>query len=384
MFQWHHGAQQQTGFSLKYFGNFFGGQIGVVNPIFFIALIIILFKQRHVIKANPQLYYLLWPFAFTFLFFFYQACFNKSEPNWTAPAFVSGAIILAYFIYHLHYRKTYIAGVILSIAAIIFIKLPWTAPFIPRQSVLLNQFLGYNVLMQQASHYYKPGDILYADSYQMASEAAFYLPDQPQTYIFLPDQARLHEYQFWLSIAQGLVLPGTEFWQWPVPSQQPSIMQWLSQVITALKNQYNAIFRSRVLNNDPSQYLFWPHPITEAQIKVWWSKIYILQNYYLCWVVPEDPQLAYNFWGNMLSFQSAYVSWSQPYGRQSQYTYWSNAVNSAVKQQQIPALWYIGSVDNLLDLKHYFKNCEKTANLEYNGHFLNRTIVLYYCSNQPD
>ena len=130
--------------------------------------------------------FLLWPFLLTWLFFFYQACFTKSQPNWPAPAYVSAIIVLAYWLVKSQWRKTYIVGIAVSVVVIVVVKFPMLFPFMPPKDVLLNKFLGYQQVMQQAAKYYHPGEVVLSDSYQRASEAAFYLPGRPEVYIITP------------------------------------------------------------------------------------------------------------------------------------------------------------------------------------------------------
>lgn len=194
-FQWHHGHANDKIFQLKYLGQYIGGQIGAFNPILFFALFVLIFRKRQQLLSNTKLYYLIWPFALTFLFFLYNSCFKKSEVNWPAPAYITAGIMLAYWFVTNKYRKTYIASIILGIAVVIVVKFPWVTPFMPNKDVLLNKFLGYQQLMQQAAPYYKPGDIVVSDSYQRASEASFYLPSQPPVYIITP--TRFSQYTLW-------------------------------------------------------------------------------------------------------------------------------------------------------------------------------------------
>ena len=207
LFQWHHGTGGHHGFSGKYLGQFLGGQLGVFNPVWFVMMLVFVIgyvghkilhrgqdgnnvssrpSSRDLGNKNSYLPFLLWPFLLTWLFFFYQACFTKSQPNWPAPAYVSAIILLAYWLVKGQWRKTYIVGTAVSVVVIIVVKFPMLFPFMPPKDVLLNKFLGYQQVMQQAAKYYHPGEVVLSDSYQRASEAAFYLPDRPEVYIITP------------------------------------------------------------------------------------------------------------------------------------------------------------------------------------------------------
>ena len=155
---------------------------------------------------HDKLYYLLWPFALTFLFFLYSSCFKKSEVNWAAPAYISAGILLAYWLVTYKCRKTYVIGLLLSVIVILVVKVPWAFPFMPNRDVLLNKFLGYRSIMTQAAPYYRAGDVVLSDAYQRAAEASFYLPGQPPVYIITP--TRFSQYTLWSQPVKQAILNG--------------------------------------------------------------------------------------------------------------------------------------------------------------------------------
>ena len=205
-FQWHHGQTSHPVFSFKYVGQYILGQLGAFNPIFWVALFVLLICKRRDFAHHDKLYYLLWPFALNFLFFLYSSCFKKSEVNWAAPAYISAVILLAYWLVTYKCRKTYVIGLLLSVIVILVVKVPWAFPFMPNRDVLLNKFLGYRSIMTQAAPYYRAGDVVLSDAYQSAAEASFYLPGQPPVYIITP--TRFSQYTLWSQPVKQAILNG--------------------------------------------------------------------------------------------------------------------------------------------------------------------------------
>ncbi len=157
------------------------------------------------IYRDPKLLLVALPFLVTFFFFFYQGIFQPSEANWPAPAYISAVILVSYFIDRFSSKNLFYAIVILSIILTVFMRFPSTTPFLPNNAILKANFMGYNVLAQEAAIYVKPGEIVASNSIQNASELAFYLPGQPETYI-LADTHRM--YFYWSAPIKQAILAG--------------------------------------------------------------------------------------------------------------------------------------------------------------------------------
>ena len=193
-YQYTHGVAASNDFQFDLMGSFVGSQLGVANPIFLIAVIYYSLRYYKTIWQNKKLLYVAIPFWLTFLFFFYQGVFQYSEANWAAPAYISAAVLLAYFIVHFNKKVLLYAIVVLNIVLTIFIRFPQTTPFLPDNAILMTNFLGYQQVIQQATPYYKPNDIVVSNRIQTASLVALYLPKHPQTYIL----ANTHrQYSYW-------------------------------------------------------------------------------------------------------------------------------------------------------------------------------------------
>lgn len=195
-FQLTHGMGGDREYSLKHLGDFLGGQAFVANPIFMLA---ILYYAIRYIKANfrdEKLLFLATPFLFTFAFFLYGGLSKKSEANWAVPAYLTGTILLAYWISKYNRRWIYYSGIALTVVMIVLMKFPEVIPSLPEKLVMKSQFMGYKEIFERGRKYtQQPGTIVLSDSYQNASEARYYLGKEPDVYILTPK--RISMYDFW-------------------------------------------------------------------------------------------------------------------------------------------------------------------------------------------
>lgn len=195
-FQLMHGMGAEKVFSTQHLGDFLGGQALAMNPFFFFALLYYAFRY---VKANVQgekTAFLFWPFMVTFAFFLYGGLFNKSEANWTVPAYISGTVLLAYWIEKLNRRWICYAGIAMTLVMVTLVKFPEVFPHLPKGLVMKRQFMGYPEIFRQASRFTRePGTLILSDRYQNASEASYYLDGQPEVYIL--DSNRVSMYDFW-------------------------------------------------------------------------------------------------------------------------------------------------------------------------------------------
>jgi len=193
IYQYNHGIAKEKIFQWELMMLFIVGQVGAANPLCFIGTFYFCLRYWKEIYQNEKLLFLATPFLVTFSFFFYEGLFKHSEVNWPACAYISSSILLAYYI--VQHKKKILYGLILilNIVLAIVLRFPNLTPFLPNQAILIRPFFGYHELMEQANAAYHPGDIIISNSYQIASEAAFYLKGQPQSYILNDTR----EYQYW-------------------------------------------------------------------------------------------------------------------------------------------------------------------------------------------
>lgn len=204
-FQYHHGVAQHKVFNLDSMINYLSAQIGIANPIFLISAIYFSLRYLKLIFSQPKILYVAIPFWLVFLFFFYNSLFKHANQDWAAPAYISAAVFMAYFVQQYQRKILLYAIVILSLVLMIFIRFPITTPFLPKDAIILKQFLGYQELIQQAIPYYKKTEIVVSNDRHSAAELALYLPGHPNIYILSNTK---HQYAYWSKPIKKAIITG--------------------------------------------------------------------------------------------------------------------------------------------------------------------------------
>ncbi len=178
-FQYHHGINNQRIINFASFFDYLGGQILVSGILIFFSLMFFIAKYFKININNNKLAFLLCPYLFILCFFNYRSLFQHMEANWPAPAYISGIILLAYW---LHFTRTkWITISAFLIITIVMILAKYPLPFIPKsmynnaQIRIINTFFGYKELVSQIKPLINDNDILLACDYASASRVWFYL-----------------------------------------------------------------------------------------------------------------------------------------------------------------------------------------------------------------
>jgi len=96
-FQISHGLAVRKQVGLKYFGEYWAGQAGLVSPLMFLAIIWAMIKSAITGYRRKENHWLLlfWTSAPILLFFAYTSLRSKVEANWPALAYFSAVVALA-------------------------------------------------------------------------------------------------------------------------------------------------------------------------------------------------------------------------------------------------------------------------------------------------
>jgi 4-amino-4-deoxy-L-arabinose transferase-like glycosyltransferase len=169
---------------------FLGGQAGVVSPLLFFGLIVVIFWPG-LTKTNERtpMAYLLALFAPLFLFYLLLSFQRTSQANWAAAAYVSGFILLAAKWNNLTVKFSWtkwlgIAG--LAIALIETATLHETNWLhLPAGKDPLDRARGWKDLAAQITALEKKTGtkVIIANKYMTAALLSFYLPGQPTTFM---------------------------------------------------------------------------------------------------------------------------------------------------------------------------------------------------------
>ncbi len=207
-FQLKHGLSAPQGSALlaawKHEGDLFGGQAGLVSPILFVLMGIVVWRSfgRATEDAERVLGVVA---AISFVFFVYSAIRQRVEPNWPAPAYVPAIVLLA-----LHPRtRTWDAwlraGAVLAAAMSIAIYvqgLKAVLPLAPSKDPIARAY-GWDDLARatdstaRAVHAStKATAWIGADRYQEAAELALLSPNHPPTFA-TNLSGRANQYDLW-------------------------------------------------------------------------------------------------------------------------------------------------------------------------------------------
>lgn len=192
LFQLHHGLNAKHFPRFDFFGEYIGGQIGILSvlpAVLLIAAVIFTLKSK---QRTPQTLFLNVFLLLPLAFFAYSSLQKRVEPNWPSPAYISGLMLIP--ILWEHYtgsKKRFLRNVTIisvGIACIgsAVILLHAHSPFLPlaSRSDPTTQLRGWNQWAHTVAALKISADPqdtlqLYANRYQETALLSFYLPGQP-------------------------------------------------------------------------------------------------------------------------------------------------------------------------------------------------------------
>jgi undecaprenyl-diphosphatase len=183
-------------FSPQFF-EFIGIQAGIISPIIFI-LIIWSFVKSWKLRSDYRYSFLFWtgvPFG---LFYVFLSLHEYCQANWTAPVYLSGAIIAGNLFAG---KKILKAGIILGVSMWLLVFCIDFIPAVPSQYNPTLRLRGWKTLGEEVGRIkkdlQKEGELfIFSDKYQITSELAFYVPGNPKTYC-INFGRRMNQYDLW-------------------------------------------------------------------------------------------------------------------------------------------------------------------------------------------
>jgi len=194
---------------------YIGGQVGVQTPLFFLAVIWgVCISGYRGLKLQSDKYLLLFCLSAPLLLFVaLLALGGRSEANWPAAGYITGAIAAVYVLaekYRAGQRPTRViimASLALTLAlGILTTSIAYYPAFaykigirMPPKNDPANRLYGWKTLGEEVSGVLKnmpAGTFVAAGGYGQAGELAFYVAGQPEVFE-LPTGRRFSQYDFW-------------------------------------------------------------------------------------------------------------------------------------------------------------------------------------------
>ena len=125
------------------------------------------------------------------------------ELNYTAPAYIGGALLSAYIFERYNMKKTFKTGLFIAITLTLIARFA----FMFYLEVVQDRMYGNKEAVQLLQTYAKKGDHFYGDHLTIAAYLNYYLKSHPKTDIALP--TRFSQYDMWRKedfLQNGLVL----------------------------------------------------------------------------------------------------------------------------------------------------------------------------------
>jgi len=194
--------------SIKGFFDFSVSQLGVLTPIICVFLLAALWKIKGKDYETPadDGKFLFWFSAPVIIFFFAKSLQGKVQPNWAMTGYITG--IIAFSRVFLKgwkgksrtLRIAVAAGIAISLAVVVVAHYP-SKFHVPPKLDPSYRLRGWDALGKQVDELRdemkeKGNVFVFSDSYQMASELAFYMKDHPTTYCVNIGR-RMNQYDLW-------------------------------------------------------------------------------------------------------------------------------------------------------------------------------------------
>ncbi|MBI5076079.1 MAG: glycosyltransferase family 39 protein [Nitrospirae bacterium] len=188
--------------SIRSFGEFLGSQFGVVTPLLFVMIIVAVLKLRKTKEGA----FLFWFFLPVIAFFLAKSIQGKVQANWALTGYISGIVAFSAFFLRRRedFRKPLRMTVVLAISLAMLTTFFAHAPSLlglPEKFDPSIRLVGWKELGEETSVLHKDMSVkgpvfVFSDSYQVASELAFYMKDNPVTYCVNLGR-RMNQYDLW-------------------------------------------------------------------------------------------------------------------------------------------------------------------------------------------
>ncbi len=199
-------------FSLRSFGEFVGSQVGIVTPVAFVLIFYVLHRLFYYEKGYRSIF--LFAFSIPVIaFFVLKSIQGKVQPNWAMTGYITGIMALSWYFAGSSKARPEIADAVprkgkavlwtcIAVALIVTTvsHYPWAIKLPPKLDPS-SRLRGWHQLGSAVDPAYRllavTGPVfVFSDSYQIASELAFYIHGHPKAYCINLGR-RMDQYDLW-------------------------------------------------------------------------------------------------------------------------------------------------------------------------------------------
>jgi 4-amino-4-deoxy-L-arabinose transferase-like glycosyltransferase len=186
-FQFQHGQDSQPDYS--HIIDFVSGQFAIFSPVFTWILFYYLLKEKLYFK-NDKLFFISINIAVVILFFLYKTPYVVLL-NYTAPAYIGGAVLLAWIIKNYELKKSFKVGLLIALTLTIIARIVFLF-FLP---YVQERMYGNKEAVELVTKYAQKGDHFYSDHLTMAAYLEYYIPSHPKADVAIA--SRYSQYDMW-------------------------------------------------------------------------------------------------------------------------------------------------------------------------------------------
>ncbi|MEW6408832.1 MAG: glycosyltransferase family 39 protein [Nitrospirota bacterium] len=197
--------------SSKWFIEFIVSQVGIITPLVFAGILYAMIKSGQLALKNPRDHLLLFlTSAPVIIFFALKSLQGKVQANWPAHAYFTAFVSVSGIFEGLYLKKR---GIRIFVISAIFIGIILTGfAHYPQISSLFgielkpkmnptNRLIGWEEVGHRTGTIYREMSernhtFIFSDSYHVAGELAFYVPENPVTYNVNLGR-RMNQYDLW-------------------------------------------------------------------------------------------------------------------------------------------------------------------------------------------
>jgi hypothetical protein len=195
IFRYQYGTGSSSTISYKSIGEYIGGSILLLTPVFFYVYIRYFSQIWSKLELPGQ--WLLFLSLVVFSFFGYKSIYKEMALNWYAPAAILGLIFVAGMLERQNRKFTYLTGLAVALTITTLVKFPDQLNM-PPHSTIKNRVVGYEEAVKEFSKLLPSKNALVCgDYYSTASIVAYYQPYTRESILEPFTTTRKSDFDYW-------------------------------------------------------------------------------------------------------------------------------------------------------------------------------------------